>query len=573
MLFNSFEFIFLFLPITLILFFYISSKDDDDRRQLAIIWLIIASLIFYSITRPDYLLLTLSLTSILLIYVSRKHDVNRRQLAITWLIIASLFFYGRTRPDNLLLIVVSMGVNYYLGYRISNSLEKSWIKKTIFFLGIAFNIGLITYFKYFVFLLSNLNQIFDSDFTLPAMVLPLGISFFTFQQIAYLVDAYRGETKEYDLRKYMLFVCFFPQLIAGPIVHHKEILPQFEKESIYKFSQTALSIGLTVFIAGLFKKVIFADRIAEYSNLAFAAASQGIGLTFAESWVGALGYTLQLYFDFSGYCDMAIGASYMFGIRLPLNFNSPYKAISIVDFWRRWHITLSHFLRDYLYIPLGGSRQGEFRRYLNLLVTMLLGGLWHGAGWTFIFWGGLHGIYLIVNHLYRSVRLAWGHNLKNDGWLLRTTGQTVTFIAVVISWVFFKANSFETATSILKSMFGFNGIDLPEFLESYLGFLRNFGIGFSGFTVNVGISQKYATFGILILLIIVWFTPNTQQWMGKYNPALTEPVEYYQSDWQQKFWHYLSWKPNKIWTVIIASLTSLSLLCFSRVSEFLYFQF
>lgn len=573
MLFNSFEFIFLFLPYTLVLFFYISKKNTENQGQLAIILLITASLFFYSITRPDYLLLTLSLTSILLIYVSRKNNDNRRQLAITWLIIASLFFYGRTRPDNLLLIVVSMGINYYLGYRISNSLEKSWNKKIIFFLGITFNIGLITYFKYFVFLLSNINQIIDSDFTLPAIVLPLGISFFTFQQIAYLVDAYRGETKEYDLRKYMLFVCFFPQLIAGPIVHHKEILPQFEKESIYKFSQTALSIGLTVFIAGLFKKVIFADRIAEYSNLAFAAASQGIGLTFAESWVGALGYTLQLYFDFSGYCDMAIGASYMFGIRLPLNFNSPYKAISIVDFWRRWHITLSHFLRDYLYIPLGGSRQGEFRRYLNLLVTMLLGGLWHGAGWTFIFWGGLHGIYLIVNHLYRSVRLGWGHNLKNDGWLLRTTGQTVTFIAVVISWVFFKASSFEVAISILKSMFGFNGIDLPEFLESYLGFLRNVGIGFSGFTVNVGISQKYATFGILILLMIAWFTPNTQQWMGKYNPALTDPVEQYQSDWQQKFWHYLSWKPNKIWTVIIASLTSLSLLCFSRVSEFLYFQF
>lgn len=573
MLFNSFEFIFLFLPYTLVLFFYISKKSTENQGQLAIILLITASLFFYSITKPDYLLLTLSLTSILLIYVSRKNNDNRRQLAITWLIIASLFFYGRTRPDNLLLIVVSMGINYYLGYRISNSLEKSWNKKIIFFLGITFNIGLITYFKYFVFLLSNINQIIDSDFTLPAIVLPLGISFFTFQQIAYLVDAYRGETKEYDLRKYMLFVCFFPQLIAGPIVHHKEILPQFEKESIYKFSQTALSIGLTVFIAGLFKKVIFADRIAEYSNLAFAAASQGIGLTFAESWVGALGYTLQLYFDFSGYCDMAIGASYMFGIRLPLNFNSPYKAISIVDFWRRWHITLSHFLRDYLYIPLGGSRQGEFRRYLNLLVTMLLGGLWHGAGWTFIFWGGLHGIYLIVNHLYRSVRLGWGHNLKNDGWLLRTTGQTVTFIAVVISWVFFKASSFEVAISILKSMFGFNGIDLPEFLESYLGFLRNVGIGFSGFTVNVGISQKYATFGILILLMIAWFTPNTQQWMGKYNPALTDPVEQYQSDWQQKFWHYLSWKPNKIWTVIIASLTSLSLLCFSRVSEFLYFQF
>ncbi|MEL6911965.1 MAG: MBOAT family O-acyltransferase, partial [Cyanobacteria bacterium J06598_4] len=367
MLFNSFEFIFLFLPITLILFFYIGRKDENIKHQLPIIWLIIASLIFY----------------------------------------------GRWKPLNLPLIILSIGVNYYLGYWLSNILERPRIKKAVFAFGIAFNLGLICYFKYSNFLLGNINHLIGSNFTLPSVVIPLAISFFTFQQIAYLVDAYRGETKEYDLRKYMLFVCFFPQLIAGPIVHHREVLPQFEKASIYKFSQTALSIGLTVFIAGLFKKVIFADRIAEYSNLAFAAASQGINLTFSESWVGALGYSLQLYFDFSGYSDMAIGAAYMFGIRLPLNFNSPYKAISIVDFWRRWHITLSHFLRDYLYIPLGGSRRGEFRRYFNLLLTMILGGLWHGAGWTFIFWGGLHGSYLVVNHLYRTVRLNLGHNLKN----------------------------------------------------------------------------------------------------------------------------------------------------------------
>ena len=527
MLFNSFEFIFLFLPITLLVFFYLGSKSENVKQQLPILWLIVASLIFY----------------------------------------------GAWKPLNLPLIILSIGVNYYLGCWLSNDLQKPWVKKAIFTLGIIFNLGLISYFKYSNFLIGNINRAIGTNFDLPSVVIPLAISFFTFQQIAYLVDAYRGETKEYDLRKYMLFVCFFPQLIAGPIVHHKEVLPQFEKASIYKFSQRTLAIGLTVFIAGLFKKVIFADRIAEYSNLAFAAASQGINLTFSESWVGALGYSLQLYFDFSGYSDMAIGAAYMFGIRLPLNFNSPYKAISIVDFWRRWHITLSHFLRDYLYIPLGGSRRGEFRRYLNLLITMLLGGLWHGAGWTFIFWGGLHGSYLVINHLYRSVRLSLGHNLKEDNALLRGIGWITTFIAVVISWVVFKANNFATATSILQSMFGFHGINLPDFLAPYLGFLRNFGIGFIGFTVNVGISQKYATFGILILLIIAWFTPNTQQWMGKYNPALTEPVEYYQLKWQQKFWHYLSWKPNRIWTIIIASLTSLSLLSFSRVSEFLYFQF
>ena len=527
MLFNSFEFIFIFLPITLVVFYWLGRKTKNIKQQLPILWLILASLIFY----------------------------------------------GRWNPFNLPLIIGSISINYYLGYLLGNLSNKVILKKAILGVGIVFNLGLICYFKYSYFIANNINQFLENDLDWPSLVIPLAISFFTFQQIAYLVDAYKGETKEYDIRKYMLFVCFFPQLIAGPIVHHREVLPQFEKASIYKFSQKALSIGLTIFIAGLFKKVIFADRIAEYSNLAFAAASQGIDLTFAEAWVGALGYSLQLYFDFSGYSDMAIGAAYMFGIRLPLNFNSPYKAISIVDFWRRWHITLSHFLRDYLYIPLGGSRKGELRRYTNLFITMLLGGLWHGAGWTFIFWGGLHGFYLVINHLYRSIRMNLGHNLKNDSWLLRGAGWSATFLAVVISWVFFKANSFEIATSILSSMFGFNGIDLPDFTTPYLGFLRSFGVGFHGFTVNVGISQKYATFGIIILLLIAWFTPNTQQWMGKYNPTLTEPIEYNQPRWVQKTWHFLSWKPNRIWTVVVAGLTSLSLLSFSRVSEFLYFQF
>ena len=527
MLFNSFEFIFLFLPLTLIVFFLLG----------------------------------------------RKTKYIKQQMPMLWLVLASLFFYGWWKPLNLPLIILSILVNYSLGHLLGNVLEKPIVKKLVVFLGIIFNLGLICYFKYANFLIANINQLVGTNLDLPTVVIPLAISFFTFQQIAYLVDAYKGQTKEYNILKYILFVCFFPQLIAGPIVHHQEVLPQFEQASIYKFSRKALAIGLTVFVAGLFKKVIFADRIAEYSNLAFAAASQGIDLTFSESWVGALGYSLQLYFDFSGYSDMAIGAAYMFGIKLPLNFNSPYKAVSIVDFWRRWHITLSHFLRDYLYIPLGGSRKGQLRRYSNLIITMLLGGLWHGAGWTFIFWGGLHGIYLVINHLYRSVRKSLGHNLNNDGWLLRGMGWLATFIGVVISWVFFRANNFATAISILKSMFGFNGIELPVFLEPYLGFLRNIGIGFLGFTVNVGISQKYATFGIIILLLIAWFTPNTQQWMDNYNPTLTEPVEPNQPLWQQKFWKSLVWKPNRVWTVIVAGLTSLSLLCFSRVSEFLYFQF
>ncbi|MGL6337639.1 MAG: MBOAT family O-acyltransferase, partial [Waterburya sp.] len=288
MLFNSFEFIFLFLPLTIAVFFWLA----------------------------------------------RDNNLVKQQIPITWLVIASLFFYGWWNPLNLPLIIVSMLVNYGLGYLIGNVLEPGVRKKIVFSLGIIFNLGLICYFKYSNFLINNINQVVGTDFDWPTIVIPLGISFYTFQQIAYLVDAYKGETKEYNLQQYVLFVLFFPQLIAGPIVHHKEVLPQFENSAIYKFNQKTLAIGLTVFVAGLFKKVIFADRIAEYSNLAFTAASQGIDLTFSEAWVGALGYTLQLYFDFSGYSDMAIGAGYMLGVKLPLNFNSPYKAISIVDFWR-----------------------------------------------------------------------------------------------------------------------------------------------------------------------------------------------------------------------------------------------
>ncbi|WP_036485572.1 MBOAT family protein [Myxosarcina sp. GI1] len=525
MLFNSFEFILLFLPITLSLFFWFGKKS------------------------------------------------NYKQLPVLILVIASLFFYGWWNPANLPIIIISILFNYGLGVLLGNVFEGKTAKKAVLILGVIFNLGLIGYFKYANFFINNVNQLLGTEVNLPPIVLPLAISFFTFQQIAYLVDAYRGETKEYSLLKYMLFVCFFPQLIAGPIVHHKEILPQFNRPSIYHFDRQVFAIGLSVFMAGLFKKVVLADRIAEYSNLAFGAAAQGIDLTFSEAWIGALAYSLQLYFDFSGYSDMAIGAAYMFGIKLPLNFNSPYKSISIVDFWRRWHITLSHFLRDYLYIPLGGSRRGELRRYSNLLITMLLGGLWHGAGWTFVFWGGLHGIYLVVNHLYRSLRKYLGHNLRNDGWLLRGVGWLVTFIAVVISWVFFRASSFDTALGILGAMFGANGIQLPPFFEPHMEFLRNWGVGFQGITVNVGISQKYATFGVAMLLLIAWFTPNTQQWMGIYNPTLTEPTTQNRPLWLERFWQILAWRPNKIWSVIIAGLTSVSLLCFTRVSEFLYFQF
>jgi alginate O-acetyltransferase complex protein AlgI len=527
MLFNSFEFIFFFLPITLLGFFIISQNSQAIRKNFPIYWLVIASLVFYG-----------------------------------WL-----------NPKNLPVIIFSILFNYLIAHLLSKSQGLSASRKLLLFIGICGNLIFLGYFKYANFFVSNVNQILGTELQIANIALPLGISFFTFQQIAYLVDVYKEENENHSILKHSFFVTFFPYLMAGPITHHKQILPQFENQSTFRFSSQALAVGLTIFVTGLFKKVVLADSISSFANAAFTAAGQGVSLTFSEAWAGALAYTLQLYFDFSGYSDMAVGVGYMLGVKLPLNFHSPYKSISVVDFWRRWHITLSNFLRDYLYIPLGGSRKGGLRRSLNLMITMLLGGLWHGAGWTFVFWGGLHGIYLMINHQWRSFRKSLGHDLNKDGWLLRGIGWFVTFIAVVFSWVLFRANSLKSALAIIGSMIGVNGIALPEFFESNLGFLRNLGISFDGFTVNVGISQRYAVFGIAILLIIVWFTPNTQEWMGKYNPVLTPFPAEKNRNRVDKFWQLFSWKPNKFWSVVTACMTAISLLCFARVTEFLYFQF
>ncbi len=520
---------------------------------------------------PEFIFFFLPITLFGFLLIRRFEPVSRYQPSIFWLVAASLFFYGWWNPANLVLILTSVVLNYSLGYFLSRETISTHARKGLLILGIGLNLALIGYFKYAHFFANNFNELVGANIKLPPIILPLAISFFTFQQIAYLVDAYRGETKEYNFLNYSLFVTFFPQLIAGPIVHHKDVLPQVETQSSTRITQRTIAIGLTIFVAGLFKKIVFADRIAAFATPVFAAAAQGVPLTFSEAWAGALAYTLQLYFDFSGYSDMAIGAAYLFGIRLPLNFDSPYKAHSIIDFWRRWHITLSHFLRDYLYIPLGGNRNGKTRQYLNLLITMLLGGLWHGAGWTFVFWGGLHGFYLVINHLYRGLRQKLGSDFNPDHSFLWGMGWFVTFLAVVVSWVFFRADSFESAQVILGAMAGMNGISLPQFWETYLGFLRAWGVAFSGFSVNVGLSQKYAVIGISALLAVAWFTPNTQQWMGQYSPTLTQPQE--SSSFAQHLWRPWQWKPSPTWSAVLGCLTAISILGMTRVSEFLYFQF
>lgn len=283
------------------------------------------------------------------------------------------------------------------------------------------------------------------------IILPIGISFFTFTQIAFLADTFQKGVHEYAFIHYGLFVTYFPHLIAGPVLHHAQMMPQFRESTTYKIDTANLAGGLTIFIIGLFKKIVMADGISPYADAVFNAAEAGSMPSFNEAWIGAFAYTFQLYFDFSGYSDMAIGLSWMFNVRLPFNFNSPYQADNISEFWRRWHISLSVFLREYLYIPLGGNRKGDFRRYINLMVTMLLGGLWHGASWNFVFWGGLHGSYLVANHGFQAFveKLCKGYSAS---WLFGLLGWLLTFLSAVVAWVFFRATTFSGAKCILEAM-------------------------------------------------------------------------------------------------------------------------
>lgn len=379
---------------------------------------------------------------VFLIYFS----LNRRRWITAgklWLVAASLYFYAYWSVAYLPLLLGSIGFNYLMGRWVSphsTNLLKPSSKKIVLALGIAINLALLAYFKYANFLIDNFNGLTGSSIGLQQIILPLGISFYTFTQIAFLVDSYRGEAKEYDLVNYALFVTFFPHLIAGPILHHKEMMSQFKSRWTLFIRHKNILLGLFIFSIGLFKKVILADTFAIWADAGFA---HGVPHDFFSAWATSLSYTFQLYFDFSGYCDMAIGAALLFNIWLPLNFNSPYKALDIQDFWRRWHMTLSRYLRDYLYIPLGGNRCSPVRVYVNLMLTFVLGGLWHGASWMFVVWGALHGGALIIHRAWKQL----GMNMPT------VVAWTVTFLFVNITWVFFRATSMSDATHILHSMF------------------------------------------------------------------------------------------------------------------------
>jgi D-alanyl-lipoteichoic acid acyltransferase DltB (MBOAT superfamily) len=486
LLFNSYEFIFLFLPITFFIYFYLNKKRLTEAAKG---FLVVSSLIFYSWWNIVYL------------------------------------------P----LILVSMLFNYIIGTSLTNETQHRKIsKKQLLGAGVIANILLLGYFKYSDFFIANINFVFDSNIGLLHLALPLAISFFTFQQIAYLVDSYRGETKEYDFLNYAVFVTFFPQLIAGPIVHHKEMMPQFAQARKLLINYRNIVLGLFVFSMGIFKKVVIADTFAVWATNGFDHAEV---LTFVEAWLTSLSYTFQLYFDFSGYTDMAIGVALLFNIVLPTNFNSPYKATSIQDFWRRWHITLSRFLRDYIYIPLGGNRKGSFRTYSNLMTTFIIGGIWHGAGWTFIFWGFLHGIALVINRMWDQMGLKMNAIL---GWF-------ITFNFVNIAWVFFRAKEWDDAIKVLKGMSGASGVVLPTALSSKLAFLSEYGVEFGKFIEHIG-GSILTLIWTFVGFVIVLFFKNSMEKMHTFKLTNT----------------------TALFTAVIFIYTIFSMY---KVSEFLYFNF
>lgn len=459
MLFNSLEFIYLFLPVTLGLFYLAS----------------------------HYRLLKLCK------YI---------------LLVASLFFYGYWKASYFALIIISILTNY----TVAVILEK-YRHKSVLISGICFNLGLLGYFKYLTFAMDNLRHIFPLTPMSVETAIPLGISFYTFQQMTYIIDVYQRKTKTFSLSDYALFVTFWPQLIAGPILHYLQIMPQLARARTYVLRHKNLFIGFFLFLTGLFQKVVIADFLNPLADTGFRNAGL---LGFVEAWSALLAYSLQIYFDFAGYSNMAIGLGVMCNVQIPMNFNSPYQAVSIIDFWRRWHMTLSHFLKDYVYVPLGGNRKGKSRRYLNIFLTMLIGGFWHGGGWTFVIWGGYHGMLLILNHLADDAGIE----------IPKLWGRLSTFLLATYGWVFFKSVDLHQAMEMTRGLLGIRGLGLAD-----TPFL-----------------WKHQLIGLAIALGIALLLPNAKAWSRKVVP---------------------NWR----WGLVMTGMLLVNLLYLNRESAFLYFQF
>ncbi|WP_027327702.1 MBOAT family O-acyltransferase [Helicobacter pametensis] len=503
----------------------------------------------------SYIFIFAFLPCMLVGYYILKHQAYFR-LSKIFLVIGSLFFYGYWNLSYVPILLSSLVINFLFAQKLVNPTWGGGHRRFWLIGGITFNLGLLGFFKYTDFFLENINFVFDSQIPLLSLTLPLAISFFTFQQIAFLVDTYKSqEGKKIDLLDYLLFVTFFPQLIAGPIVHHKEMMPQFaslltkSKELIdwEKFAK-----GLFIFSIGLFKKVVIADQFAIYANKGFEAAQNGIHLNLIESWLTSLSYTFQLYFDFSGYCDMAIGIALFFGIILPINFNSPYKASNIKDFWKRWHMTLGRFLTEYLYIPLGGNKKGFPRELFNLFVVFMLSGIWHGAGWGFIIWGALHASAMGIHRIYRYTLETFLHIKEIKNRFCVVICWILTFNFINTSWVFFRSENVSGALDILKSMIGFNGIVLPSVLRSYLG--ENILNRFLSFSYPFPIIAPSFTEAFRMIACFCLFS-----WCFLYTKNSSS----------------ISNKPSKITTMWLSFMMWYAIIkiSFSPYQEFLYFNF
>lgn len=492
MLFNSFIFIFLFLPVTLTGWYVLNKLKSDIIPK---VFLIIMSLVFYAYFNIKYL------------------------------------------P----IIVISIIVNYCI-YLILRKSKKQILRKAVFIFGLVLNIGILFYYKYLGFFTENINLLFKTDFNVIKLLLPLGISFFTFQQLSFVIDSYKKEIPDYSILDYSLFVCFFPQLIAGPIVLHNEIIPQFADTQNKKLNFENLSRGVYAFVLGLAKKVLIADTLGNLVNLGY----ESIGKLNSTSAVAVmLAYTLQIYFDFSGYCDMATGIGYMFNIKLPVNFNSPYRALDMEDFWKRWHITLTRFLTRNLYIPLGGNRKGKFRTYLNQFIVFVVSGIWHGANWTFIFWGAINGIAVIISKLTAGKTKKLKSKAPFLFWI-------VTFIFINFAWIYFRADSISDANHIIATIFSFNfGKIKPELLNSVL----TSEYAFVGRIIEKVMPSLSSIYGYLVLFTLTAFgifagtkLKNTNEQLSVFKPDLK---------------HMLCVIVLGFWSVI----------SLSGVSTFLYFNF
>jgi alginate O-acetyltransferase complex protein AlgI len=486
MLYNSYIFIFLFLPITVFIYFGLNSRKCVH-------------------------------------------------LSVIWLIFISLVFYGWRNPKYVLVLVGSILFNYAIGTWLERNADTDRLKrKGVLVIGILGDLLLLGCFKYADFFISNFDSFSHFQVPLLHLALPAGISFFTFTQIAYLVDASRGETERYTPPIYALFVSFFPYLLAGPIIHHREMTTQYTQLKSKTLDYRNITGGLYLFFIGLFKKAVIADTLAGWAIQGFDHAAT---LPLIEAWAVSLSYTLQLYFDFSGYTDMAIGTAKMFNITLPVNFNSPYRSLNIREFWRRWHITLGRYVREYIYIPLGGNRTSEVRTLFNLMVTFFLVGLWHGAGWTFVFWGCLHGGALVIHRLWRKLNLRMPRFLA---WLM-------TFSFINVAWIFFRANTFGDAMKVLKGMIGMSGVVLPESLGETLRGFQNYGLRFGPWLGNIGGNEEtIVLIGIFLLISLVF--RNSNEMVARF-------------------------KPDFVHLAFICIVAVISILYLGRHSEFLYFRF